>query len=92
MAEKLCLILATAAALLTYLESRGAPVHQLDTLPSFDDRQKVMAEKLSRVLARAALLTLKPVGHQFTSWMHCLGVMTDNMAEKTYPDPGNSLP
>jgi hypothetical protein len=33
----------------THLEARGAPVHHLDTLPSFDDRKK-MAEKLCRVL------------------------------------------
>jgi hypothetical protein len=38
MAEKLCRILATAAT--THLEARGAPVHQLDTLPSFDDSKK----------------------------------------------------
>jgi hypothetical protein len=49
-----------------HLETSGAPVHHLDTLPSFGDRKKVKAEKLCRILARAALLTLKPVGHQFT--------------------------
>jgi hypothetical protein len=46
----------------THLETCGASVHHLDTLPRFDDRR--MAEKLCRILAKAAFITLKPVGHQ----------------------------
>jgi hypothetical protein len=65
-AEKLCRILATAE-FITLKPACGAPVHQLDTLPSFDDIKK-MAEKLCRILATAAFITLKPVGHQLTDF------------------------
>jgi hypothetical protein len=49
-----------------------------------------MAERMCRILARAALLTLKLVGHQSTTSILCLDLMTEENSGKTLPDPGKS--
>ncbi len=75
------------------IEACRAPVERLDTfLPNFGDRKKGNGgKKLCRILGTAAVVTLKPLGHQFTSWIPSLPRFDDRKnGGKTLPDPGNS--